>query len=313
MKISSKIKKHQYYSFILIALYFLFRLMAESEKLPDYESYKNIFADPNNFSEWNIFFTSIIIGTQFLFSYEAFRIAIFALGALLFGRIRSVSIQKETLLLIFISCIILLEFYMIRLRAGLCIFLFYLALHFFNSKSRKLALIVGVVSFGVHPGTFLTLGLVYWPQIAKIRLNLTFMFINICLWILFLVYVNIAALGRGIHLDSEINSVRIIALIALPMIFYLVASSFHIRLLSNSSHSEFIGLITLNIALLALYSGNFFLTSGEAIIRIYSLVSGPSMLYGLISHRDKWTFNQKYTAYLALVINSLFFINTVYL
>lgn len=303
-------KKH---AFLLLSFFLIFRFIFETEKLPDYEAYFEIYSNPAFYRKWNLIFTTFIEGFKFLFPYEIFRFTIFIFGVVLYLKLYLIESWKDKVLLLLLSCIILLEFYMIRLRAGMCISTFYLFHFYFMRQLRLTSLPFAIISFFLHPATFLTLSLIYWPQILNIRLNKIFIFFNIFLWFCALLIVDFVSIERGPNLHSDINPFRIFVLMFIPTLFYLIISKFNLDKTSNKTHTEFVGLLTLNIALVGLYLAGFFETSGEAIIRVYSIVVGPALLFGIISNVDKWGKSHKILALSALSINSLLFINTVYL
>lgn len=312
--LTGKLRKGSFVFGCIFLIFILFRLLFEDVNLPDYDSYSKIFFEPDKFKGFNIIFTTITLGFSYIFSYEAFRLTVFLLGSFFFVRIHKIGFRASLLPLIFISCIVLLEFYMIRMRAGLCILVFYAAYTFYGRSRVFLSSTLAVLSMLLHPATFITLALVYWPVVFKARLSLNFVFINFMLWCLYLSVISVLSIDRGSHLFSAINPVRIVVLILIPTLFYLGIirrMTFRSNVVQNDA--EFIGLITLNVALLTLYVAGIFVTSGEAIVRVYSLVAAPVMLYGLINNYSSWGGGKKIFAFLVLTINSLFFLNTVYL
>ena len=297
----------------IFAIMFLYRTLLENVNLPDYDSYQRIFADPENFQGWNLAFTTFALVVSNVFSYESFRLLIFILGALLYSSIYKYVRKDKLIPLLFIAFILVLEFFMIRLRAGLCIFLFYSALTLFN-KSRFTLAIVNVFLAGlVHPATFFTLALIYWPIIFKVKLNFELLLILAIQWFSFLLLIDVLSVERGAHLDSEINLVRLMVLLLAPTILLAVLSPSRFTIKNIQENCEFSNIFVLNIVVLLMDLVGFFATSGEAIIRIYSLVAGPALFYSLTQNLANWSKPQIYFAFVTLVANSLFFINTVYL
>ena len=296
--------------FVVLAL--TLRLVLENESLPDYESYSGIFSDPDNFLAWNIVFTIVASSFGYFFSYEAFRGTLFILGVALYCHKQRHLNIPQILALFFFTSLVLLEFHMVRLRAGVCIITFFYGFHFFLKKSKISTILLFLLSFLLHPATFITLLIAYSPRFLAIRFNNTSYGLMILLWIVFLITIDIRAEGRGEHLYSDINSVRILGLILLPISVYITMNRFKFGRLNHYHHTEFIAYHTLTIALLILYIGGFFTYSGEAIIRVYSIIAGPVMLVGLSENLGIWRVDQLITAFMLLTANSLFFINTVY-
>ena len=71
----------------MILAYLIMNYVLEHEKLPDYESYKNIYAVPENYESWNLLFTLVLGTFSTIFSYEMFRFTCFLLGLILFVRL----------------------------------------------------------------------------------------------------------------------------------------------------------------------------------------------------------------------------------
>jgi hypothetical protein len=313
LKLINSLFSKQQHTFLLLCFLLIFRFIFETEKLPDYEAYFEIYSNPALYREWNLIFTTFIEGFKFLFPYEIFRFTIFIFGTILYLKLSLIQTWKELVPLFLLSCIILLEFYMIRLRAGMCITIFYFFYFCFMRQLKIISLPFALTSFCLHPATFLTLSLVYWPKILNITLNKAFIFFNICLWVCALLIVDFVSVERGEHLYSVINPYRFFVLMFIPTLFFLIISKFDLGKILNKTHTEFIGLLSLNIALIGLYLAGVFETSGEAIIRVYSIVAGPALLFSIILNNDKCSTSYKILAFSTLSINSLFFIRTVYL
>lgn len=294
-------------------LFVIFRTIFENDKLPDYDAYSKIFADPDAFSGWNIVFTSLALTISAVASYDVFRLLVFAVGVYFVNKYITRPFTKTGVLLVLFSLILLLEFYMIRLRAGLSIGFFYASYTLYNRKKRTLAFAFALVSLSLHAATFLTLLLVYFPNLIKLKYNKLMFCMYTVVWAVFLVFIDNIAQDRGSHLISQINPVRVVFLIALPTLMLVFLSSGKIPALATKYHSEIMALLSISVSLLALLVVGFFDESGEAIIRVYSLVVGPATFVGIASHHQKWTYSQKTFATFALTVNSLFFINTVYL
>ena len=292
---------------------FLFRMLLENVNLPDYEAYQRIFVDPENFQGWNLAFTTFVLVISNVFSYEVFRIFIFTLGALFYSSIYKYARKDVFIPLLLIAFILVLEFFMIRLRAGLCIFLFYAALTLFNKNRFTLSVISVFLAGLLHPATFCTLALVYWPIILKVKLNFQLILTLAIQWFSFLFLIDALSVERGAHLDSEINLVRLMALLLAPTIVLAVLSPSSFTVKNIRKNCEFSNIVILNIVILLMDLAGFFTTSGEAIIRIYSLVAGPALFYSLTQNLANWSKRQVYFGFVTLTANSLFFINTVYL
>ena len=299
--------------FLMILAYLIMNFLLEHENLPDYESYNNIFSDPENFKSWNLLFTLFLGYFSIIFSYETFRFTCFLLGLILFVRLPYKMPGKYIILLFFITTIVLLEFYMIRLRGGISLSLFFISYYLYRNYYRLIASLPLLISLLIHPGTFFTLFVAFLPFIFKLKLNLFSYFFLIFTWVVFLLCIDVMAQGRGSHLHSDINVFRVLALMVLPTLFYFIVNKFNLGKLNVTDHTEFIAYHTLSIACLSLYCLGVFSTSGEAIIRVYSLIAGPTLLFGLIRSFNTWRIDQLMVALCVLSANSLFFINTVYL
>ena len=305
-------KQIPYFLFLLFGLLYL-RSFFEIDSLPDYASYKNIYENPDNFKNWNIAFTTLASMSSRIISFDVFRLLIFLCGVAVYYQVFKLASRSSFILIISAVCIVLLEFFMIRIRGGVSIFLFYVGLYHIRKSSISLSIIFFSLSGLFHIATFVTIFLIYWPQILRVRLNVPFLLLNLAIWLSFLLLVDYISLGRGAHLYSSINPARIFLLMICPVFLLLVLSQMKFAKIKISHNAEFFGLLVLTSALLLLFFVGVFVTSGEAIVRIYSVVAGPVLLRGLIENYDHWPGSYRNYALVVLACNSLFFINTVYI
>lgn len=305
-------KQIPYFLFLLFGLLYL-RSFFEINSLPDYASYKNIYENPDNFKNWNIAFATLSSVSSRIISFDVFRLLIFLCGVAVYFQVFKLASRSSFILIIIAVCIVLLEFFMIRIRGGVSIFLFYVGLYYIRKSSISLSIIFFSLSGLFHTATFVTIFLIYWPQILRVRLNVPFLLLSLAIWLSFLLLVDYTSLGRGAHLYSSINPARIFLLMICPVFLLLVLSQMKFAKIKISHNAEFFGLLVLTSALLLLFFVGVFVTSGEAIVRIYSVVAGPVLLRGLIENYDHWPGSYRNYALVVLACNSLFFINTVYI
>jgi len=98
-----------------------------------------------------------------------------------------------------------------------------------------------------------------------------------------------------------------------PTVLFFIFKKLKIGSLTMSKKPELIALMLASVALSLMYLVGFFQLSGEAIIRAYSLIASPALLFGYFVRSNVWTRTEQNWAQLVLLVNSLFFINTVFI
>ena len=298
--------------FQFLVIVFLPQLLFERETLPDYESYASIFVNPLLHKNMSHVFAIFLDTFSTIANYETFRLFIFILGCLLFFP-KLVKRSKNLPVLLFVILIVILEFYMVRLRAGMSIFLFYVGYQFFYREWRLIAISIVGISFMMHPATCMTLLLVYLPIFISSNSKSIKIVILLTVWIGYLLIVEMLAINRGSHLFSDINPFRILGLVVCPILLFLVLRRFRFALLFDDRKVELTSLALASMSVVILYVFGYFELSGEAIVRIYSLVVGPALLFGFVRNSNFWTRSERIWGLSALTVNSLFFLNIVYL
>jgi hypothetical protein len=291
----------------------LCRFLLESDNLPDYHAYMTIYTDPSSYSKWNIAFTTLAIVMSNLTSYEVFRFMIYLSGFALFIFALKKNYIKNNFLIFAILVLVLLEFYMVRMRAGISIVFFYLGYALYLKNHKFISTLFFSLSLLFHTATGLVFFVLYLPFLLKIKFEKLFLIILFSVWILLFYVLDTIAINRGAHLSSAINPVRVIFLIMIPTVLICTLKKLKIGSLTMSQKPELIGLILASVALLLMYLVGFFQESGEAIIRAYSLIASPALLFGYLIRSNVWTRTEQKWAQLVLLVNSLFFINTVFI
>ena len=119
------------------------------------------------------------------------------------------------------------------------------------------------------------------------------------------------ATDRGEHLFSEINSVRLFAICVIPVICFLFLRKFKLGYLVDPAFFGIGAVFFCGLATSVLYFVGFFALSGEAVVRVLSLVTGVSLLVAMLTTPLSAVMRGLVLSILGL--NSLFFVNTVYL
>ena len=294
---------------ILSSLWFLF----ESSQLPDYQSYLTIFEEPDRHFSWNPAFVYLVKYSSLFFTYEEFRVITFALGLSMLVCACRIKINANIFAVIFFIFLILFEFFMVRIRAGICIALFYSALLVFLRSQRIFALILWCLSLLLHPATAVVLSLVYVPsRLFGSRSIKSKLILQTFSWIVFFLIIDYKAAERGPNLVSDISFIRVFLLALFPLFLLAALEGFKVRL-ERLDSVEIISSITSSIALVLLWSVGTFETSGEAVTRVFSLIVGPSLLIGYLWKFDSWASNVRFYAQTVLVFSCILFLNAVFL
>lgn len=259
---------------VVILIYFISSLVFSAENLPDYASYESSYdigiyegvflSDP-------VFVALNKIGKNIGLTYEQFRILILILSLSFLsialikvdrwlnkgsrtGFIAKSSAQPLLVFLMVTSVVVfLLEFFSVRIRAGLSLSLVSLAFSFFLTACKRsnigiLAVVAGLIIFGygVHRYTAITLAyFLFFPYIyGKISRSLfSGIFSKIIVSIILLIVsfyflqqvVEISRTGR--HLESPLNIVRLVFISVIPCV--LIALGYLSRFLGKMPMNKY--------------------------------------------------------------------------
>lgn len=342
---------HFFIKIVGLAVFALALSSLDYRNMPDYLAYQRMYNTTFPFGgDYYGFFVFAKLCKAAGLSYTGFRKLVLLMGVLLafwFLQARRVqdtlpkeyrqSSRHNGVVLLVVIFMFILEFYVVRLRAGISIFFFTSAFLIAVRKPKQLLHLIALrltqaiclfSSAVMHVETFATVALfilvpiVWISYFAKrIQPNGKVFFVVIgAVWILlYYLLVKDAARIRGAHLDSELNAVRFLAISPVPIfIWFLVRRLFRepkfcVRVGRGYwRHAYFPYMFSLNYfsaaTVLAVFylSGNI-LTSGEAIVRVMTLSS-----LGAILSITYWgiTARNSLALYIA-VCNALFFVYTI--
>ncbi|MFC2970452.1 hypothetical protein [Acidimangrovimonas pyrenivorans] len=323
----------------------------EHENLPDYLAYQRMFDTTYPFgSNYYGFYVVASLSKAAGLGYLGFRSLVLFLGVLLAywlvrarrpqetaGKTSRRSARRNGFMLLLLIFAFVLEFYLIRLRAGLSIFFFAIVILTWTRKPRGAGRLVALrlaqltclsVSAVIHLETFVSLFLfVLVPAIWTSRFSTVFrsngkvfFVISSLLWaVLFSLVTKDATEIRGAHLNSQLNFVRFLAISPAPILLWLPVWTLFRRPAPNPGirrrkwrHEYFPYLFALNYvaaaSVLALfYLSGHIVTSGEAIVRIMTLSS-----LGAIFSISYWGVSARNSVALYITVcNALFFVNTI--
>lgn len=330
-------RRRGYSLFAIFLILVVFFRWIDPSGLPDYEAYQKIY-DYSIFTEgWEIFFIFVNLFLQEIgLSYSGFRgfILIFSSAALwlVLSRLQSTKMVKpasisvaNSLLMFFVLAVFLLEYFVIKIRAGFAIGLICCAILCLLSPRILLRIFASVflaLAFFTHQQTtailivFLGLPLAasVWKGSLR-RKNRWFFFITVGSVMYILYMVNSLFILRGEELFSPMNPVRFVMFSIVPLIiFFLLRNESSISVTNRGSIYEFPSYFARFYAVLALGQGLMFVAgltaeSGEAQQRLYMLSSIAALLSFRISGS---AMRAPISAYI-LVMNALFFLRSVFL
>jgi hypothetical protein len=325
-------------AFLLIFITLLILILNISQ-LPDYEIYSNIYRDSTLGGKWEILFVALNYYSKYIgLTYEIFRflLYIFCLGSLYFFLVQLSKFrksQKSNLITIFsfifylfVLSVFILEFFIIRIRAGLSIALIILGIGIALSSSKIIfrtlvVLLAFVLAFFIHKSTTVILVFMIGMPALGVTLNRRTIFGSQRQANILLVFLAAALLyslvftqtqERSGQVVSLLNPVRFFAIGVVPFLLFLC---FYWENIKHFSLPRFENLRTaFDFFYFALSSCLIVITvfgispySGEAIVRFLTLYSLPSLiLLYLVGNLNQ----APIAAYLAL-INALFFLNTI--
>jgi hypothetical protein len=307
------------YSYKLIfIIFFIFSISIDQSLLPDYAAYERIFYTSDNSGDWEILFTSIMYITRIVnIDYPTFRILLlFVCLSSTYKFIKTQNIIHQhfkfslfSFIIIFFTLnLFMIEFFLIRIRAGLCISFIFLSITYLYNRKFFFSIFLFILTFFIHKTTFFILLLILIPSIYfdKYFTNYkNFYFIlNIIITILILFYTNSTYEERGIGLNSPLNIVRFYALCIPPLLIYFLYKKENLSSFNLNFNSFYIIFI---IGLIIFYFLGYTENTGEAIVRVYTLASVPSF-FSIFKHNS--LFNNKLNTYIILS-NCLFFLYTI--
>lgn len=311
-------------STFLLFSFFLFYLSTLVQFNPDHLAYyllyyyssENAYELSCSFIHCNIFYgyLNYIFGQFIDFEYFRYLILLFSLIYLFF--FNKIHFSKSNFLYI---CIILftflfffLEYFVIRLRAGISILFFWIALNFLiNQKYYLLSSFFIFISFSIHllTASFLLVFLIIY-LINQWRPLFSYFF-TLIIFMIFFSLTDIIAIKRGADLFSQLNFYRVLGNYLLPLtisIFFISRQIFINKFNKQILNSEIFLIIILFLLVLFYFLG-YIEISGEAIVRFTSVLSAFCVWF-LINQRTPVSYLSIY--YTLPLCNSLFFFNTIY-
>lgn len=332
-------KNFKIFNFLL--LFLIFFQFTDQQLFPDYDSYQRIYLSFGlDFDrDWEPFFTLLNFVFNFSgFEYDNFRLIILIISLssifLTFNNLQKVIVQKKffnwflQFLIIAILSIIFFEFLIVRIRAGLSSAFFLLGFSYLLlSKNKKInkafAFVIMIISSQTHFNTFLILSffLLIPYFVNKFTFNhffvLIYFIISTVVSFFLIMELDISVEDRGSNTYSDLNIFRFVFISVVPVFIFFLYNLIDLYKKSLVLYFEkqlipirlmTINYISLSIALIFLYPLGYTDYSGEAIVRIFSLSSITFVFLINIYGIDYWWL----WLYLGL-INSIFFINTVFL
>lgn len=301
-------------NFILFLSFFSLLVIFDQTLLPDYDSYKRIYISINQpvFGVDLFFYNLMYLSNYFNFQYDLYRyLFLFLSITLLYFTFQKFKFEDKpkkyffSLSLLFIAVSgFILEFYLIRIRAGLAILFFLIATYFFLKEKNLRASIFFGLSFLSHLYSALILSCIIAVPIVlknskfKAISHLPFIFV-------FLGLIFLSSILRGTGLESELNIFRFLFLI-FPL--FLIYFSLH-KIKENKNiiyRVTHISYLYFSFSLTILYVLGLTDTAGEAIVRLSGLYSAPFLLLALNSN-----IKDGYISYYYTSGNSLFFLYTL--
>lgn len=337
------VKKKHFADYLVAFTLILILLALNSESLPDYHSYSDMFYGAENYSFEYLAIVRFFEFFSFLnFSYDGVRYFFIFMAALVFKRFlfKVDRTHNSTFLfqlrqgafLLFITVIVFVEFYLVRLRAGLSLTAFFLAILPFAWNGRRLLYVLCFVIFTsvsavIHFQTAVVVGIFLLPAIflrnTKIlgkRGKYIFSFLLFfILWAFVFRQAIDASVGQRIWTTSPLNPFRFLVISPVPIIIILIQFYIAYRhFLCDSKNSEIaddcyiifhIGYSVAAFIVAVLYFSGGLDQAGETTVRIMTLASFAA-LWMLMAYG--FSVRNIFSIYI-LSSNSLFFYNTLYL
>ena len=296
---------------------------------PDYLSYYLTYLySPHQF---NIVSCGVIFCNHFYFilnfvishfiSFETFRWILLALPIFFFFKIFKSHLQERKifkqylfnyLILLLLIIGIVFEYFSIRYRAGLSILSFWLALSYLISNKKIFFFYLYLfISLILHHLTFAILSIFTFAWWVNKKPHLAKYIMTAIIFTIFLMIANYLSSFRGEVLYSPLNFYRIIFNYLLPIFIYFIFFLNFILLQQKKiilHELEIILLIFLSIlSILGLL--NFFVISGEAIVRMSSALSALCLWFIAIKPHQ-YHFSSVVITF--PLFNVLFFFNTIF-
>ena len=304
--------------FISITCFFLI----DASTLPDYEAYKKIYLNPiivGIFSGWEPLFVLIMLISNLLnIEYEIFRLIFYFLSifilyqALFFEDYKpknlTNSIFNVSLITIFLIYIIL-EFFLIRIRAGIVLASLSLIILLFQKQQKPFLLLLIIPFYFIHQTStliyvFAILATFIFLREANIGLKLLVVFFGS---VIFLGLIDLLSTTLREDLVSELNFYRAILTLLMPCIFWIVWKYFiKLKTILHIDTLEMAYIVFCAAGTLMYFAG-YFSESGESIVRAYSAFS--VILFFFMLSESSPTRNPV-TTYIILA-NFAFFLNTL--
>lgn len=319
--------------FVIIIPFFLW---LDPSDLPDYDSYSRIYLTSFIGGDWEIFFTLV----NFYFreigrSYSDFRHFIFIFSSLslflVLSRVETLQYNKTILVswinLVFLFVVVavfMLEYFLIRIRAGFAIGLICFAIYSLMSKrvyyGRIVAFLFISLAFFTHKSTTIILLVFILVPLARIMLsgisrnkNILNFIISAFSIVLLFYMINSSYADRGEHVLSPLNPFRFVMVSIVPLVLYYFTKN-ECRLITTMDNpilgypSNFLHFyIFIAFGLAFMFFAGMTETSGEALVRVITLSSVPALISVQISGTAQ---RAKINAYI-LAINVLFFLATL--
>jgi len=321
-----------YSKIIFLLIFIVMGLSTLYSKLPDYASYQQIFEGGQPFG-YTTFSFGIIVGFfRYLnVDYDIFRIILLLLGLLLAARLvhrynehASNSSVVLSVLHLYVLLWFLIEFYLIRLRAGVSFALF--AFFFANfigkvgvSRSKIAIPTYLVTSLFLHPATFFYTFLFVLPSLVIIsrrrfffsRSSLTVASSISALLVLF-VSVYYIPLIRGENTNSELNIIRLLSYTVIPLYLFILSANVFIKkwIVCITPASIFIiHYLFFIIGICVMYVDGLISDAGEAIVRIH----GTAAFVAIMLLQLDSSIRVRIFLLSLPIVDSLFFIRTLLL
>lgn len=345
--------------FVMMAVIFTY-IFYDISVLPDYLSYKEIYLNSvydTDIYDWEPLF---VLYNQTLLeldlSYEAYRTVTFFISVILllisvfYSELinKKHNIEKSAILVIFLIILyfVLVEFFLVRIRAGLAfsVFIFGFVIYLNSSRTKfylfPVWLIIYSCSYFIHASTFILMMYFFivphcfylYADGFKIRFfnkNLSFnawffsftralLMLTLACAILFKIISGLSIRGEWLYVP--LNSVRFFSLSLFPLGFYFVSIVFNKRKFSFSYDRNgglvrqpdlntfiFYNYFFFILALVVFYYAGLLSIAGEAIVRVYTLSSLIAFYFIMKGSKREYY-------YFWLIVsgsNSTFFIHTL--
>lgn len=304
---------------------------------PDWEPYKRIYYETYHIGSWEPGFVTLnLLAKSLGLNYFQFRLVLFCfccIGVFFLFSAAGQARQRRgspTLnlalspLFFFCLAVFFLEFFIVRMRAGICISFFAISLAFFLEKKYVKTVIFSVISLSIHRSTWAIIFsffcapylLLFYMGRARASFNQFWagsFFFGICL--IFVIVSNIKE--RGEALFSELNPFRLILTSGGPILIFLGAKKIpaaprwtcvHEVNCLNSIYLFTHLYLMLSVILGLSYSFGFLSNAGEALVRVFSLSTLPAIIIIFVQGGLRKANTAGYLA----IANSILFINSLF-